>query len=173
MTNSAEAQFKIPDRVGNLAIFDSTYCSDIEHYISAWRVSRIVPAGIKLALVPTSLSAAEWSGTGTWTNTSGKTQHFGLASHKSGAADFILCDPELAGTAPEKLWLSSGMRCVALTTASRRSAIANAHLKSNTMTLKVWRRCPQADGMQAWGEQKPRAALTVHLSSAEGEPAGD
>lgn len=69
-----------------------------------------VPTGVKLILVPTSLSAGEWSYAASATNSKGKKQHF---SHKNGcAADLILMDPWLAATAPEDLWLSSGIRAV-------------------------------------------------------------
>jgi len=70
------------------------------------------PAKAKLILVPTSLSAGEWNGTGSSTNDQGKKQHYGLRNHCDGGADLIICDPELASTAPEKLWLSSGVRCI-------------------------------------------------------------
>ncbi|KAF2767452.1 Dehydroquinate synthase-like protein [Teratosphaeria nubilosa] len=69
-------------------------------------------AKVKVIQAPTSLSAAEWNGTASATNSDGKKQHFGLASHKEGAPDLIVMDPELASTAPETLWLSSGVRCV-------------------------------------------------------------
>ncbi|KAF2155406.1 Dehydroquinate synthase-like protein [Myriangium duriaei CBS 260.36] len=69
-------------------------------------------AKVKVILIPTSLSAAEWNGTGSCTNSSGKKQHFGLQDHKLGAADLVLCDPVLASSAPQELWLSSGVRCI-------------------------------------------------------------
>jgi len=72
----------------------------------------LTPATAKLILVPTSLSAGEWNGTGSCTNSRGKKQHYGLQNHCDGGADLIVCDPELASTAPEKLWLSSGVRCI-------------------------------------------------------------
>ncbi|KIV84132.1 hypothetical protein PV11_06105 [Exophiala sideris] len=40
----------------------------------------------------------------------GKKQHFG--HWDQGQPDLILLDPELASTSPERLWLSSGIRCV-------------------------------------------------------------
>ena len=64
----------------------------------------------KLILVPTSLSASEWNGVSSATNTAGKKQHFG--SWDQGYADLILLDPELASTSPATLWLSSGVRCI-------------------------------------------------------------
>jgi len=70
------------------------------------------PAAIKVILVPTSLSASEWNSTGSCTNSTGKKQHFGVGNHLDGAPDLILLDPELASTAPETLWLSSGVRCI-------------------------------------------------------------
>ncbi|GAM86262.1 hypothetical protein ANO11243_042740 [Dothideomycetidae sp. 11243] len=69
-------------------------------------------AKIKLILVPTTLSASEWNGIGSCTNSNGKKQHFGPHGLKQGGADVVLCDPELASTAPEQLWLSSGVRCI-------------------------------------------------------------
>lgn len=86
---------------------------DMESLINQKRGAGILkPAKVKLILLPTSLSAAEWNGTGSCTNSSGKKQHFGLGNHLNGAADVLLWDPELASTAPEKLWLSSGVRCI-------------------------------------------------------------
>ncbi|KAF5002749.1 hypothetical protein FGRMN_146 [Fusarium graminum] len=66
--------------------------------------------GVKLILVPTSLSAGEWNYKASCTNSSGKKQHFALSD--GGAPDLILMDPWVARTAPEKLWLSSGIRAV-------------------------------------------------------------
>ncbi|KAM0546276.1 hypothetical protein ACHAPJ_010960 [Fusarium lateritium] len=66
--------------------------------------------GVKLILVPTSLSAGEWNYTASCTNSAGKKQHFSLQD--GGAPDLILMDPWVARTAPEKLWLSSGIRAV-------------------------------------------------------------
>ncbi|KAF4452077.1 hypothetical protein F53441_5008 [Fusarium austroafricanum] len=66
--------------------------------------------GVKLILVPTSLSAGEWNHTASCTNSAGKKQHFSLLD--GGAPDLILVDPWVARTAPEKLWLSSGIRAV-------------------------------------------------------------
>lgn len=70
------------------------------------------PAKARLIVVPTSLSASEWNGTASSTNLEGKKQHFGLGSHGAGGPDLILMDPEVASTTPERLWLSSGVRCV-------------------------------------------------------------
>ena len=70
------------------------------------------PASIKVILVPTSLSASEWNGSSSCTNPSGKKQHFSPGGHRAAAADLILMDTMLASTAPEKLWLSSGVRCI-------------------------------------------------------------
>ncbi|CAG1971028.1 unnamed protein product [Fusarium graminearum] len=66
--------------------------------------------GVKLILVPTSLSAGEWNHTASCTNSAGKKQHFTLKD--GGAPDLILMDPWIARTAPERLWLSSGIRAV-------------------------------------------------------------
>ncbi|KAI6758663.1 hypothetical protein HG530_010903 [Fusarium avenaceum] len=66
--------------------------------------------GVKLILVPTSLSAGEWNYKASCTNSSGKKQHFALSD--GGAPDLILMDPWVARTAPQKLWLSSGIRAV-------------------------------------------------------------
>ncbi|KAI1071442.1 hypothetical protein LB507_005453 [Fusarium sp. FIESC RH6] len=66
--------------------------------------------GVKLILVPTSLSAGEWNHTASCTNSAGKKQHFSLKD--GGAPDLILMDPWIARTAPERLWLSSGIRAV-------------------------------------------------------------
>ncbi|PNP79368.1 hypothetical protein FNYG_07444 [Fusarium nygamai] len=66
--------------------------------------------GVKLILVPTSLSAGEWNHTASCTNSAGKKQHFSLQD--GGAPDLILMDPWVARTSPEKLWLSSGIRAV-------------------------------------------------------------
>lgn len=66
--------------------------------------------GVKLILVPTSLSAGEWNYAASCTNSNGKKQHFAL---KDGcAADLVLMDPWLARTTPETLWLSSGVRAI-------------------------------------------------------------
>ena len=65
---------------------------------------------IKLILVPTSLSASEWNHASSATNPkTHKKQHFGS---ENAMPDIILLDPEVASTAPRKLWLSSGMRAV-------------------------------------------------------------
>lgn len=66
--------------------------------------------GVRLILVPTSLSAGEWNYTASCTNSAGKKQHFSLVD--GGAPDLILMDPWVAKTAPEELWLSSGLRAV-------------------------------------------------------------
>ncbi|VZH89283.1 unnamed protein product [Fusarium fujikuroi] len=66
--------------------------------------------GVKLILVPTSLSAGEWNHTASCTNSAGKKQHFSLQD--GGAPDLILMDPWVARTSPEKLWMSSGIRAV-------------------------------------------------------------
>lgn len=68
------------------------------------------PEGVKLILVPTSLSAGEWNFAASCTNSDGKKQHFQLQD--GCAADLILMDPWVASTAPEQLWLSSGVRAV-------------------------------------------------------------
>ncbi|GAB7343741.1 hypothetical protein MBLNU457_1718t1 [Dothideomycetes sp. NU457] len=87
--------------------------ADMEASIDQTRgFGALQPATAKLILVPTSLSAGEWNGTGSCTNAQGKKQHFGLENHCDGGADLILLDPELAATAPERLWLSSGVRCI-------------------------------------------------------------
>jgi alcohol dehydrogenase class IV len=65
--------------------------------------------GLKLILVPTSLSASEWNNNSSATNPQSKKQHF---SSKGAAPDLILLDPKVASTSPRKLWLSSGMRAV-------------------------------------------------------------
>jgi len=86
---------------------------DMEALVDQTRgVGFLKPATIRLMLLPTSLSAAEWNATGSCTNSSGKKQHFGLGNHLTGAANLLLWDPELASTAPETLWLSSGVRCI-------------------------------------------------------------
>jgi alcohol dehydrogenase class IV len=65
---------------------------------------------VRLILLPTSLSASEWNNVSSATNLqTHKKQHF---SSTNAAADLILLDPEVASTAPRKLWLSSGMRAV-------------------------------------------------------------
>lgn len=65
---------------------------------------------VRLILVPTSLSASEWNNISSATNPqTHKKQHFASAN---AAPDLILLDPEVAATAPRKLWLSSGMRAV-------------------------------------------------------------
>jgi alcohol dehydrogenase class IV len=68
------------------------------------------PRRCRLICVPTSLSASEWNAVSSATNPDGKKQHFGLWDR--GQPDLILLDPEVARTSPEKLWLSSGVRCV-------------------------------------------------------------
>jgi alcohol dehydrogenase class IV len=65
---------------------------------------------VRLIVVPTSLSASEWNNTSSATNPkTHKKQHF---NSDKAAPDLILLDPEVAATAPRKLWLSSGMRAV-------------------------------------------------------------
>ncbi|KAF2806319.1 Dehydroquinate synthase-like protein [Mytilinidion resinicola] len=64
---------------------------------------------VKLILVPTSLSASEWNPISSATNPERKKQHFGTWT---GGADLLLLDPEVASTAPQVLWLSSGVRAV-------------------------------------------------------------
>jgi alcohol dehydrogenase class IV len=66
---------------------------------------------VKLITVPTSLSASEWNSISSATNLSGKKQHFGSFTGNT-APNLILLDPEVASTAPEQLWLSSGLRAV-------------------------------------------------------------
>lgn len=68
------------------------------------------PEKVKLIVIPTSLSASEWNPVGSCTNEQGKKQHFG--SWRYGAPDLILLDPRVAATAPERLWLSSGVRAI-------------------------------------------------------------
>ncbi|KAK4570071.1 hypothetical protein LTR86_003041 [Recurvomyces mirabilis] len=86
---------------------------DMESLIDQQKGSGVTkPASIKVILVPTSLSASEWNGSSSCTNESGKKQHFSSGSHRAAAADLILMDPVLASTAPEMLWLSSGVRCI-------------------------------------------------------------
>ncbi|UNI18576.1 hypothetical protein JDV02_004834 [Purpureocillium takamizusanense] len=71
------------------------------------------PRACRLVAVPTSLSAGEWNALSSATNArTGKKQHFG-GWEGGGQPDLILLDPELAAaTSPERLWLSSGVRCV-------------------------------------------------------------
>jgi hypothetical protein len=57
--------------------------------------------GVKLILVPTSLSASEWNYTASCTNRAGKKQHFSLLG--GGAPDLILMDLWVARTSPETL----------------------------------------------------------------------
>ncbi|KIW13362.1 hypothetical protein PV08_08550 [Exophiala spinifera] len=64
----------------------------------------------RLITVPTSLSASEWNAVSSAVNNQGKKQHFGL--WEEGQPDLILMDPALASTSPERLWISSGVRCV-------------------------------------------------------------
>lgn len=86
---------------------------DVEALVDQSKGAAVLkPATAKLIVVPTSLSASEWNGTASGTNPSGKKQHFGLGSHDRGGPDLILMSPELASTAPEQLWLSSGVRCI-------------------------------------------------------------
>ncbi|KAJ6438233.1 cytochrome P450 [Purpureocillium lavendulum] len=68
------------------------------------------PRACRLVTVPTSLSASEWNALSSATNAQGKKQHFG--NWDEGHPDLILLDPEVAATSPERLWLSSGVRCV-------------------------------------------------------------
>lgn len=66
--------------------------------------------GIRLILVPTSLSASEWNNKSSATSpTTSKKQHFASAN---AAPDLILLDPKVASTSLRELWLSSGMRAV-------------------------------------------------------------
>lgn len=74
------------------------------------RPGAIKKSTVKLIVVPTSLSAGEWNFAGSSTNESGKKQHFALDD--GCAPDLVLADPKVASTAPEQLWLSSGMRAV-------------------------------------------------------------
>lgn len=65
---------------------------------------------VKLIVVPTSLSASEWNHISSASNPKTlKKQHF---QSENAMPDLILLDPEVAATAPRKLWLSSGMRAV-------------------------------------------------------------
>jgi alcohol dehydrogenase class IV len=68
------------------------------------------PRTCRLITVPTSLSASEWNAVSSAVNSQGKKQHFG--HWEEGQPDLILMDPALASTSPERLWLSSGVRCV-------------------------------------------------------------
>ena len=68
----------------------------------------LVAARTKLILVPTTLSASEWNAISSASNSRGKKQHFG--SLDTGAADLICLDPALAATAPDTVWLASGVR---------------------------------------------------------------
>ena len=68
------------------------------------------PPKTKLIVVPTSLSASEWNPISSCTNSQGKKQHFG--NWNWGQPDLILLDPKVASTAPEILWLSSGVRAI-------------------------------------------------------------
>ncbi|KAK4937667.1 hypothetical protein LTR10_021740 [Elasticomyces elasticus] len=68
------------------------------------------PRKCRLITVPTSLSASEWNAISSAVNSQGKKQHYG--HWDQGQPDLILLDPELASTSPERLWLSSGVRCV-------------------------------------------------------------
>ena len=68
------------------------------------------PPKVKLIVVPTSLSASEWNSVSSCTNSKGKKQHFGLWDR--GQPNLIVLDPDVAATAPEILWLSSGMRAI-------------------------------------------------------------
>lgn len=87
--------------------------SDMEGMVDESKGTGILkPATTKLILVPTSLSAGEWNGSGSCTNSEGKKQHFSLGKHLLGGADLILLDPDVASTAPEIVWLSSGVRCI-------------------------------------------------------------
>ncbi|EXJ77163.1 hypothetical protein A1O3_10321 [Capronia epimyces CBS 606.96] len=70
----------------------------------------LVARSCRLITVPTSLSASEWNAVSSAVNSQGKKQHFGR--WEEGQPDLILMDPALAGTSPERLWLSSGVRCV-------------------------------------------------------------
>ncbi|KAF2659721.1 Dehydroquinate synthase-like protein [Lophiostoma macrostomum CBS 122681] len=84
---------------------------------------------VKLILVPTSLSASEWSHISSATNPqTHKKQHFGLASGAS-----------VAATSPQKLWLSSGMRavdhCVETMTHPSCTPEAEAHMQEALTTL--------------------------------------
>ena len=64
----------------------------------------------KVILVPTTLSASEWNAISSATNAQGKKQHFGTWT--IGAPELICLDPEVAATAPETVWLASGVRAV-------------------------------------------------------------
>lgn len=68
------------------------------------------PTKVKFICVPTSLSAGEWNWSGSSTNAAGKKQHFGLED--GGAPELVLMDPEVASTAPQQLWLASGLRAI-------------------------------------------------------------
>lgn len=73
--------------------------------------SNLKPPTVKCVLAPTSLSASEWNSVSSATNAEGKKQHFGMLKFAH-PADLIVLDPDLAATAPEMLWLSSGIRAV-------------------------------------------------------------
>ncbi|KAF2851485.1 maleylacetate reductase [Plenodomus tracheiphilus IPT5] len=70
----------------------------------------LIDPSVKLIVVPTSLSASEWNTSSSAVNpNTQKKQHFASAN---ASPELILLDPEVASTAPRKLWLSSGMRAV-------------------------------------------------------------
>jgi alcohol dehydrogenase class IV len=92
---------------------------------------------VRLILIPTSLSASEWSHTSSATNPqTHKKQHF-TSAHA--APDLILLDPEVASTSPRKLWLSSGMRavdhCVETMVNDKCTTIVFEHMQETLETL--------------------------------------
>lgn len=82
----------------------------IDPEVGAAPQSALRKSTLKLILVPTSLSAGEWNWAASCTTPEGKKQHFALDDGCAG--DLVLMDPTLARTAPERLWLSSGIRAI-------------------------------------------------------------
>ncbi|KAI9743526.1 MAG: hypothetical protein M1818_002840 [Claussenomyces sp. TS43310] len=67
------------------------------------------PPRVKMICLPTALSASRWNHISSATNARGKKQQFG---HDAGAPELIVLDPGVAAMAPERLWLSSGVRAL-------------------------------------------------------------
>ena len=71
---------------------------------------KLVAPRTKLIVVPTTLSASEWNAISSATNSHGKKQHFG--TFELGAANLVCLDPDVASTAPDSVWLPSGVRAI-------------------------------------------------------------
>ena len=68
------------------------------------------PARVPIICIPTSLSAGEYTSLAGATDD--RTHHKHVFEHPSIGPRLVILDPELSKTAPERIWLSSGIRAV-------------------------------------------------------------